>query len=195
MTAPFSYPRPPRSETFTTTTGARGEKRATGGQRRPRPKGEGLRIVLEAMADIGFEDIPPTGFDAIDVPLEAGEDFTFLSRTQVRRWCDQFVFVEVKTCTQDRADGGFGKFLFTIPVSELRAAEILGDRFIMVLYNQNTGQTLETSAEALLARASSTNWVLQIQLAPTKKKWEGPTVFEMFPPPQPDALDMFMEAL
>lgn len=192
----FKYPRPPRGLVTVNTTGARGERRIVQvhPHRVKRPNGHGLQFLLNAMADIGYPDIPPTGFDAVDIPQEAHEGgFTFSSNRMVREWCEHFRFVEVKTCTQERADDGFGRFLFGFPYAEIRAAEILGDRYIVVLYNSLTGQIRESSLPDLLGRASSKAWQLTVQLAPTEVVWEGHDVLDLFggPPPELDVFDLF----
>lgn len=192
-----AYPRPPRLRLgSTTTTGARGERRLVQGHphRKQRPTGTGLANLLDAMEALGFPDIPSTGFDAIEIPEEAyNEGFTFESRRMVAKWCDHFIFLEIKTCTQERVDGGFGRFLFTIPESEIRAAEILGDRHVVLLHNENTGQVKRTSIPELLENASTKVWTLAVQLAPTKEVWEGHTVIDLFggPPEPPCVTNLF----
>lgn len=144
------------------------------------------------MADLGFPDIPPTGFDAVEVPLEAHQQgFTFLSGRMVEEWCDHLRFVEIKTCTQERVDDGFGRFMFSIPHAEIRAAEILGpDRYTVVLHNALTGRLVEFTMPELLDQASSQAWQLSIQLAPTEVVWEGPDILDMFGS-EPEPLDVF----
>ena len=189
------YPKPPRLKLgTTTTTGALGERTLTQGTRLPRPKGFELRNLLRAMDDLGYPDIPSTGFDAVDIPQEAHEaGFTFASERMVLEWCEHFRFVEIKTCTQERVDDGFGRFMFSFPAAEILAAEILGDRYLVVLYNSLTGQIREASIPELLSQTSSQAWQLTVQLAPTEVVWEGPDVFDLFggPPKEVDLFDLF----
>ena len=192
-----TYPRPPRAGLgLSTTTGASGERKiASGNSRRvPRPSGTALTHLLEVMANLGYPGIPPTGFDAVELPQEACEEgFSFSSPELVLKWSEHFIFVEIKTCTQERVDEGFGRFLFSFPEVEIRAAEILGERHIVLLYNQLTGQTLRTCIPELLGRASSKVWQLTVQLSPTEEVWDGPDVFDLFggPPSPPDVFDLF----
>lgn len=185
--------RPPRMPSVSTTTGSAGEARLTRGTRRPRPTGIGLKNLLEALAEIGFPGIHPTAFDAVDIPKAAEEaGFSFDVMPAVRRWCSEFILIEIKTCTQERVDGGFGRFMFSFPAREMAAAEILGDRYRVVLHNRRTGQTREASVPELLGQASSKVWQLSIQLAPTDVVWDGPDVFDLFEHAgESDVLDFF----
>jgi len=152
----------------------------TGAYMKDRPTGDGLRNVLAAMEEIGFPGLPSTGFDKIEVPREAGPHFTFESEVMVRRWCEEFLFIEVKTCTQIRADESFGNFLFSFPETEIRAAELLGDRYVVILYNKLTEKTLRTSIPELIARTSSTAWQLTLQLSPDPSRKATAAVDDAF---------------
>ena len=73
-------------------------------------------------------------------------------------------FVEIKSANQARVKPGFSGFFFALTESEIVAAEALGKRHLVALYNKLTGELCLTSVPEILARAKSSNWQLSVQL-------------------------------
>ncbi|MDU0370065.1 hypothetical protein ACFPAF_06650 [Hymenobacter endophyticus] len=127
----------------------------------PRPKGNALKILLEALRETGIT-IKASSFDAIELP--EGTEVDFLNKEQVRALLPAMVFVEVKTANQARVKPDFSGFFFALTESEIAAAEVLGNRHKVVLRNRLTGESLQTSIPDILARAKSSSWQLSVQL-------------------------------
>ncbi len=143
------------------TKGAAGEIAAlqSMGEWVARPKGSALRAILHALADSGIH-IKSSSFDAIASP--DGLDFTDPQR--LRDQLATATFVEIKTANQARVRPGFAGFFFALTESEIAAAAALGERHRVALYNNMTGELLITSVPEIIARASSTNWQVSVQL-------------------------------
>lgn len=125
----------------------------------PRPKGPALRLVLEELARTGIR-IKPSSFDAI----AAIEPLDFSNPTQISEQLPLATFIEIKTANQARVKPGFSGFFFAITENEIAAAEALGHRHRVALFNNLTEELLLTSVPELLERARSTNWQLSVQL-------------------------------
>lgn len=125
----------------------------------PRPKGSALRLILDELAREGIQ-IKPSSFDAI----AAIEPLNFADPTQLSAQLRHATFIEIKTANQARVKPGFSGFFFAITESEIAAAEALGSRHRVALFNNLTQELLLTSVPELLARARSTNWQLSVQL-------------------------------
>jgi hypothetical protein len=76
----------------------------------------------------------------------------------------QTVFIEIKTANQPRVKPEFAGFLFALTEAEILAAEKLGGRHKVVLYNNLTGELLLTIVSEILGRSRSTNWQASVQL-------------------------------
>jgi hypothetical protein len=127
----------------------------------PRPRGFGLKVLLQALKDTGVL-IKGSSFDAVSVPASSALDFS--DPVEVRATLDQMVFIEIKTANQARVGPDFAGFFFALTEAEIAAAEVLGDRHRVALYNNQTGMLLLTSVPEILARARSTNWQVSVQL-------------------------------
>lgn len=128
----------------------------------PRPKGEGLKNLMVALAESGTS-IRKSSFDAIALP--AGTDAVdFLNRQALGRLLPQMVFIEIKTSNQSRVREDFSGFFFAFTEGEIAAAEALGARHRVMLLNRATGGMLLTSVPEIFARARSTNWQVSVQL-------------------------------
>lgn len=125
----------------------------------PRPRGAALRVLLEELSASGIV-IKPSSFDALalDVPLD------FTDREQVRTHLETITFVEIKAANQARVQPGFGGFFFALTESEIAAADQLGVRHRVALFNKLSGELLLTSVPEILARTKSMNWQLSVQL-------------------------------
>lgn len=143
------------------TAGAAGEQQAIHSAESwvPRPRGAALRMLLEELAASGIV-IKPSSFDALALPVPL--DLT--DREQVRNHLDTITFVEIKTANQPRVQPGFGGFFFALTESEIAAADQLGDRHRVALFNKNSGELLLTSVAEILARTKSMNWQVSVQL-------------------------------
>jgi hypothetical protein len=126
-----------------------------------RPTGKALKALLAALAETGIV-IRKSSFDAIylpeDVPLGKFEG------VELKRAVSKMTFVEIKTANQSRVRPDFSGYFFALTEGEIQAAEVLGERHKVVLFNKLTNVSLLTSIPDLLARARSTNWQVSIQL-------------------------------
>lgn len=125
----------------------------------PRPKGVPLRNLLLELANSGIM-IKASSFDALAIP----NSIDLLDQSQVRRHLSEFTFIEVKTANQPRVQPGFKGFFFALTESEINAAEQLGPRHKVALYNKITGELMLTSVPEILRRTTSMNWQLSVQL-------------------------------
>ncbi|WP_316224866.1 MULTISPECIES: hypothetical protein [unclassified Bradyrhizobium] len=125
----------------------------------PRPKGQSLRILIEELATTGIV-IKASSFDALALPAP----FDISDRTQLRAHLNEITFIEIKTANQSRVQPGFKGFFFALTESEIAAAEQLGSRHRVALFNNSTGELLITSVPEIISRAKSMNWQLSVQL-------------------------------
>lgn len=125
----------------------------------PRPKGAGLRMLLEELENTGIV-IKGSSFDALALPV----DVDINDRKQLRDHIESIVFIEIKTANQPRVQTGFNGFFFAITENEISAADQLGPRHRVALFNKNTGELLITSVNDILARTKSSTWQLSVQL-------------------------------
>ncbi|MBR7990747.1 hypothetical protein KDX04_33440 [Burkholderia cenocepacia] len=126
-----------------------------------RPRGKGLKILLDALRDAGI-NISGSSFDAIHLPIAHSLDFTDASA--VKNFLPEMVFIEIKTANQSRVKSDFSGFFFALTEREIIASEILGNRHKVALFNAKTSEIQITSVPEILARAKSTNWQISIQL-------------------------------
>lgn len=146
---------------FANESGAVGEQRAVVAMERwvPRPKGRGLQLLLKELAATGVL-IKGSSFDALALPVPI--DVT--NSDQLRAHLNEIVFIEIKSSNQSRVRPGFNGFFFALTESEISAAEQLGGRHRVALFNAITGEMLMTSVPEILSRAKSTNWQVSVQL-------------------------------
>lgn len=124
-----------------------------------RPKGPALRLLLATLAESGVS-IKPSSFDALAAPGPL--DFT--DPAQLRNQLPSVTFIEIKTANQARVQPGFAGFFFALTESEISAADQLGPRHRVALYNNLSGELLITSVPDIIARSRSMNWQLSVQL-------------------------------
>jgi len=127
----------------------------------PRPRGKELATLLAALLASGVV-IKGTAFDAILLP--SGDTVDFTNAADVQAKLPSMVFIEVKTANQPRVGHDFSGFFFALTEGEIAAAEALGTRHRVMLYNNLTGRIVMTSIPDLVARAKSLNWQLSLQL-------------------------------
>jgi len=141
--------------------GASGEQHAIYTMDRwvPRPKGNALRVLLEELAATGIK-VKASSFDALAVP----EAIDFNDRSQVQLHLPAITFIEIKTSNQPRVQSGFKGFFFALTEGEIAAAEQLGVRHRVALFNRLTEELLITSVPEIIARTKSMNWQLSVQL-------------------------------
>lgn len=142
-------------------SGAAGELRAIAAtdQWVPRPKGPGLKILLDELKATGIS-IKGSSFDAITSPRPVN----FLDPLDVRAILEDMMFIEIKTANQARIKTGFGGFFFAITENEISASDQLGSRHLVALFNKMSGEVLITSVPDILARSRSMTWQLSVQL-------------------------------
>lgn len=126
-----------------------------------RPKGNGLKVLLAALRESGI-NIKGSSFDAISLPPTNDLDFT--DTRAVQNALPNMCFVEIKSANQSRVKPGFGGFFFALTESEILAAEALGVRHRVALYNKLTGELILTSVAEIMAQAKSSNWQVSVQL-------------------------------
>ena len=126
-----------------------------------RPTGHGLKVLLAALRDTGVT-IKGSSFDATSLASETAVDFA--NAAQVAAALPGMCFVEIKSANQPRVKPGFGGFFFALTESEIVAAEALGPRHRVALYNKLSGELQLTSVAEILGRARSSNWQVSVQL-------------------------------
>ena len=143
--------------------GAAGEIAALGEMKNwvQRPKGVGLKVLLTALRDSGIA-IKGSSFDAIAFADSLSVDFTDVQ--QVAATLPAMSFVEIRSANQSRGKPGFEGFFFALTEAEILAAEALGSRHKVALFNKQTGDLRITSVPEILALAKSSNWQLSVQL-------------------------------
>jgi len=124
-----------------------------------RPKGPALRVLLTALAETGVA-IKASSFDA----LATSEPLDFATPARLREQLSGVTFIEIKTANQARVKPGFDGFFFALTESEISAADQLGSRHRVALYNNLTAELLITSVPDIIARSRSMNWQLSVQL-------------------------------
>jgi hypothetical protein len=126
-----------------------------------RPSGKRLKILLAELEATGHV-IKTTSFDAIHIADVDRIDFT--DAAVVRAALPRMTFIEIKSASQARVRPGFAGFFFALTEGEMAAAEVLGPRHRVALYNKLTGELKLSSVQDILARARSSNWQLSVQL-------------------------------
>lgn len=126
-----------------------------------RPRGIGLKILLAALREDGIE-IKGSSFDVIALQNEDKIDFTDAELVKSR--LSEMIFIEIKTTTQRRVKEDFSGFFFALTENEITAADVLGGRHKVALYNKLTDKLLITSVSEILTRKKSSSWQLSIQL-------------------------------
>lgn len=141
--------------------GAVGEQEAVlaSGHWIPRPKGPALRGLIDALAAEGVH-IKASSFDALAVPA----DLDITDTNAVRSRLFEITFIEIKTANQPRVKAGFDGFFFALTENEIAAADALGARHRVALYNKISGEILLTSVPEIVARAKSSTWQFSVQL-------------------------------
>ncbi len=125
----------------------------------PRPQGKQLSTLLTELAATGIH-IKRFSFDAICTPVP----LDFSDVTALREVLPSLIFIEIKSANQSRVKPGFDGYFFALTENEIQAAEQLGKRHKVALFNRQTEELLLTSVPEILARAKSTTWQLSIQL-------------------------------
>lgn len=124
-----------------------------------RPRGRSLQHLLNELERTGIS-IKWSSFDAVSVP----EPIDFENPIEIRRHIREIVFIEIKTANQARVRSGFQGFFFALTESEIEAAEQLGERHRVALFNKISSELLLTSVPEIIHLAKSTNWQVSIQL-------------------------------
>jgi hypothetical protein len=104
--------------------------------------------------------IKASSFDA----LAASEPLDFTNLERLRRQIGDVTFIEIKAANQPRVQPGFAGFFFALTESEISAADQLGPRHRLALFNNLSGELLITSVPDIIARSRSMNWQLSVQL-------------------------------
>lgn len=125
----------------------------------PRPRSVQLRLLLEELALTGIA-IKGSSFDALALPGPVD----FNDARSIRASLPSITFIEIKTANQTRVQPGFKGFFFALTESEIAAAELLGKRHKVALFNNLTGELSLTSVPEIIARTKSMTWQLSVQL-------------------------------
>ena len=140
--------------------GAAGETEAIVGMDwLPRPRGREMSLLLNELSKTGIS-VKRSSFDAIAMP----QPIKFKDPAVIQCHLEQMVFIEIKTANQSRVMPGFDRFFFALTENEISAAEQLGDRYRVALFNRRTKETLLTTVADIVARAKSTTWQVSVQL-------------------------------
>lgn len=127
----------------------------------PRPRGKGLKVLLAALEAEGIK-IKPSSFDAISLPSMSVIEFENME--SVIATLHDMVFIEIKTANQSRVKDDFTGFFFALTESEITAAEALGERHKVALFNKVSGAMQLTSVPEILSRVKSSTWQVSVQL-------------------------------
>ncbi len=125
----------------------------------PRPRGVKLKRLLNELEKTGVS-IKWSSFDAIAL----SESVDFEKPEKIQRYLPEMVFIEIKTANQDRVKPGFKGFFFAITENEIHAADQLGHRYRVALFNAKSGEIVLTSVAEILARSKSMTWQVSVQL-------------------------------
>ncbi|MCW0197574.1 hypothetical protein [Sphingopyxis sp.] len=125
----------------------------------PRPKRAELALLLKELADTGI-NIRGSSFDAIATSTAVD----WKCAESVRAALPTMVFIEIKTSNQARVKPGFQGFFFALTESEISAADQLGSRHMVALFNRQTGEVQLTNIPDILARSRSLTWQVSVQL-------------------------------
>ena len=125
----------------------------------PRPKGRGMRVLLDELGKTGVK-LKRSSFDAIAMcrPIQ------FNDPTVIQQHLAQMIFIEIKACNQKRVGPNFDGFFFALTENEISAAEQLGERYRVALFNRRTKEILLTAVADIVGRARSTTWQVSVQL-------------------------------
>lgn len=126
-----------------------------------RPKGQQLKNLLAALKRTGIE-IKGTSFDAIELPQNCNLNLDDIE--SIEHLINDITFIEIKTANQERVKPDFSGFFFALTESEIAAAEQLGKRHKVILYNKKTAATLVTSIPEIIKRRKSATWQISVQL-------------------------------
>ena len=127
----------------------------------PRPRGRAMKNLKCVLEEAGTP-VKASCFDAISVGSDHEVDFDDLE--SLTALLPSMVFIEIKTATQERVKPGFSGYFFALTEGEIEAAEMLGGRHRVALFNRLTDELLLTSVGEILARARSMTWQLSVQL-------------------------------
>ena len=127
----------------------------------PRPKGSALKLLLLALEEDGIS-IKRSSFDALSIPGGVVVDFNNLE--SIKNSLSEMVFIEIKSANQDRVKKDFTGFFFALTENEIKAAEALGNRHQVALFNKKTSEILMTSVAEIINRAKSSTWQVSVQL-------------------------------
>ena len=125
----------------------------------PRPKGSKLKLLLNELSKTGVS-VKWSSFDAIDIP----QPINFEDPAVIQHYLPKMLFIEIKTANQKRVKSGFDGFFFALTENEISAAEQLGDRYRVALFNAKSNELLLTSVADIVARAKSKTWQVSVQL-------------------------------
>jgi len=127
----------------------------------PRPQKNELKLLLTALEETGIS-IKRSSFDALSIPKGVTVDFNDLE--SIKASLSKIVFIEIKSANQDRVKEDFTGFFFALTENEIKAAEALGNRHQVALYNKKTSEILMTTVPEIINRAKSSTWQVSVQL-------------------------------
>ncbi|MCG6311839.1 hypothetical protein [Vibrio vulnificus] len=127
----------------------------------PRPKGDRLKNLLSALELTGL-NIKRSSFDALSIPADIEVDFGSIE--SILEALPKITFIEIKTANQERVKEDFSGFFFALTESEISAAEQLGDRHKVALFNKRTSKMVMTTVSDIVAKSRSMTWQVSVQL-------------------------------
>ncbi|MUK71498.1 hypothetical protein GNP76_19155 [Aliivibrio fischeri] len=127
----------------------------------PRPKGQQLKNILLALEQTGIV-IKRSSFDAISIPSNIRIDFDDIE--SIMNFLPDITFIEIKSANQERVKDDFSGFFFALTENEISAAEQLGSRHKVALFNKITSKMVMTTVKDIVARSRSMTWQVSVQL-------------------------------
>lgn len=127
----------------------------------PRPKGQQLKNILAALEQTGII-IKRSSFDAISIPTNTKIDFDDIE--SIVKYILDITFIEIKSANQERVKEDFSGFFFALTENEINAAEQLGHRHKVALFNKITSKIVITSVPEIVSRSKSMTWQVSVQL-------------------------------
>lgn len=117
--------------------------------------------LLSALELTGL-NIKRSSFDALSTPADIEVDFGSIE--SILEALPKITFIEIKTANQERVKEDFSGFFFALTESEISAAEQLGDRHKVALFNKRTSKMVMTTVSDIVAKSRSMTWQVSVQL-------------------------------
>lgn len=143
----------PRKPNTNRTRGTRGKARVMEMEGLwPRPLGKSMANLLWALKQMG-KSIKGTSFDCLHI--EKGVRVDFRDPESIRANLDRIRFVELKTSSRPDLAPDFARYFCSVTQAELDAGRILGERYMVLVYNLVTDSRMWLTMAELMAKAKT----------------------------------------